>query len=493
MLQAVLTCLRVAVVLLFAGGVSGGPVLAEAVLAEPVLAEPVLAEPVLFAGGTVYTVAGDGVGEIERGYVLVNGSTIVAVGEGDPPAVIAEGSRVIDCAGKVLMPGLVDTHSHVGGISGADGSGPIQPGVRVWDSLNVRSSGFRRALAGGLTTLNIMPGSGHLSSGQTIYAKLRFFPETDEHPAMPRSIRDVMIRDADGRMMGGLKMANGTNSIREPAANGFPGTRSKSAFLVRQRFIKAQEYAAEWEAHRAKARAGEESTAPARDLHLETLVRVMEGEVIVHHHTHRADDIMTVLRLADEFGFRVVLHHVSEAWKIADEIAAYEGVPGPNGEPWGAPCSVILVDSPGGKLEAVDLIFETGGVLEKAGVKVAMHTDDWITDSRLFNRMAALAVRAGMSREAAIRSLTIEGARMLDLGDRVGSIEPGKDADLVVLSGDPLSVYTKVEQTWVEGVRVFDRSDPDDLFYAEGGYGAGRDTEPYFCCYDHLIQSGGAQ
>ncbi|MEO0513409.1 MAG: amidohydrolase family protein [Planctomycetota bacterium] len=397
------------------------------------------------------------------------------------------------------MPGLVDTHSHLGGVGAADGSSPIQPGVRVMDSINVRSSGFRRALAGGLTTLNIMPGSGHLSSGRTVYAKLRFFPESAGRVAGPRTIRDVFILDDNGRPMGGLKMANGTNSIREEPRNGFPGTRGKSAALVRGKFIEAQEYAAAVARHEAKVEAGEESTAPKRDLDLETLAAVMRGEIVVHHHTHRADDIMTVLRLADEFGFRVVLHHVSEAWKVADEIAAYEGVNGPDGEPWGAPCSMILVDSPGGKLEAVGLIYETGGVLEKAGARVAMHTDDWITDSRLFSRMAALAVRAGMSRAGAIRSLTIEGARMLDLGGRVGSIEAGKDADLSIWSGDPLSVYSVVEETWVEGVRVFDRSNEADLTYAQGGYGAGRDVEPYFCCYDHLVQqssgaaTGGAQ
>ncbi len=446
---------------------------------------------VLFEGGTVFTVAGEGAGEIERGHVLVRGGVIEAVGEGDAPEELREGATVVDCSGKTLMPGMVDTHSHLGGIGGADGTGPIQPGVRVMDSINVRSSGFRRALAGGLTTLNIMPGSGHLSSGRTIYVKLRFFPETETQPAGPRTIRDVFILGDDRRPMGGLKMANGTNSIRDSA--GFPGTRAKSAFLVREQFIKAQEYAAKWDAWNAKAEEGDDPGAPpARDLHLETFVDAMNGDIVVHHHTHRHDDIITVLRLAEEFGFRVVLHHVSEAWKVADEIASFEGVPGPDGEPWGAPCSVILVDSPGGKLEAIDLIYETGGVLEKAGARVAMHTDDWITDSRLFNRMAALAVRAGMSREAAIRSLTIEGARMLDLADRVGSLEAGKDADLVVMSGDPLSVYTKIEQTWVEGVKVFDRSDPEDLFYAQGGYGAGQDIDPYFCCYDHLMK-GGAQ
>ncbi len=201
-------------------------------------------------------------------------------------------------------------------------------------------------------------------------------------------------------------------------------------------------------------------------------MEVLEGTRRVHHHTHRHDDIMTVLRLAREFGFRVVLHHVSEGWKVAEQIAAAE-----------VPCSIILIDSPGGKLEAIDLILATGGILERAGVPVAFHTDDGITDSRLFLRMAALGVRAGMSRGAALEALTLAGARMLDLQDRIGSLRPGKDADFVVLSGDPFSVYTHVLETWVEGVKVFDRSDPKDRLYAVGGYGAGHGQTPYLCCF----------
>jgi imidazolonepropionase-like amidohydrolase len=164
---------------------------------------------------------------------------------------------------------------------------------------------------------------------------------------------------------------------------------------------------------------------------------------------------------------------VSDGWKVAEEIAAA-----------GVPCSIILVDSPGGKLEAADIEFKTGAVLEKAGVLTAFHTDDWITDSRLFLRSPALAIRAGMSREGALRAVTLAGAAMLDLETRVGSLEPGKDADFVLLSGDPFSVYAKVLETWVEGKKVFDRSDPEDLLHAVGGYGAGRDQQPYLCCFE---------
>jgi imidazolonepropionase-like amidohydrolase len=203
------------------------------------------------------------------------------------------------------------------------------------------------------------------------------------------------------------------------------------------------------------------------------LIEAMQGRRIVHHHTHRHDDVMSVLRLAEEFHLHVVLHHVSEGWKVAAEIARAN-----------VPCSIILVDSPGGKLEAQGLRFETGKLLEDAGVRVAFHTDDWITDSRIFNRMAALAVRAGMSRAAALKALTLAGAEILNLQDRIGSLEPGKDADFVLLSGDPLSVYTHVLETWVEGTKAFDRANPQDRLYAVGGYGAGHDQSPYYCCFE---------
>jgi imidazolonepropionase-like amidohydrolase len=180
----------------------------------------------------------------------------------------------------------------------------------------------------------------------------------------------------------------------------------------------------------------------------------------VHFHTHRADDILTALRLAQEFGFRIVLHHVSEAWKVADDIARS-----------GAASSIIVVDAPGGKLEAIDTRYENGVALERAGAPVAFHTDDGITDSRWFLRQAGLGVRAGMSRERALEAMTIAGARILGLQDRVGTLERGKDADFVVLSGDPLSVYTRVEQTWVEGSKVFDFADATDRMYAVGGFG----------------------
>ena len=299
---------------------------------------------------------------------------------------------------------------------------------------------------------NLMSGSGHLLSGQTAYLKLRDGVTVEE----------LALRNEDGSMAGGIKMANGTNSIK--GSSGSPGTRGKSAALVRSQFLKAQQY-------RDKL-AGDEGDPPERDLAMEALVDVLEGRKVVHHHTHRHDDIITVLRLKQEFGFRVVLHHVSEAWKVADEIAEA-----------GVACSIIYLDSPGGKLEARDLEWKNGAELEKRGVLTAFHTDDPINDSRWFLRSAGLAVRSGMSRQKALEAVTIAGAKMMDQAENTGSLTAGKKADFVILNGDPLSIYTRVLETHVEGTKVFDLEDPRDRLWAEGGFGAGHRRQASGCCF----------
>jgi imidazolonepropionase-like amidohydrolase len=398
-------------------------------------------QPTIFLNAKIYPISGE---PIENGYLVIHNGKITEVGsmENFPPGK-EEDIIAFNVTGKVIMPGLVDTHSHIGEGDGGDRSSTTHPDVRILDAIDPQSDTFKKAIAGGITTVNVMPGSGHLMSGQTVYLKLRKDAKT---------INEILFcDDVLNGICGGLKMANGTNSLREPP---FSRTRAKSAAIVRQLFIEAQEYKDKIE----KAN-GDSDKMPKRDLELETLVQVLEGKRIVQHHTHRADDIMTVLRLKEEFGFKVVLHHVSEGWKVAEEIAAAD-----------VPCSIIMIDSPGGKLEAVDLIYKTGAELEKAGVVVAYHTDDGITDSRFFLRSAAFGVRAGMSESKSLEALTLAGARMLGLEDRVGSLEPNKDADFIVLSGEPLSVYTKIEQTWVEGEKVFDLSNPEDKKYSVGGY-----------------------
>ncbi len=393
-------------------------------------------KPVAVKGATIYTVTGS---TIEKGILIVQNGKIIYVGDASTP--IPADAQVIDATGKVVIPGIVDTHSHIGGPAGGDNSNALNPEVRVLDAVNPESNDFKKALSGGITTANIMPGSGHLMSGQTIYVKLR----------EANTIEGLLELNEKG-IYGGMKMANGTNSMR--GTSGFPGTRAKSAAMDRELYLKALEYK-----KKVDSAKGVVSKMPERDLRMEAMMEVLEGKRIVHFHTHKMNDILTVLRLQKEFGFRVVLHHVSDGWKVANEIAKA-----------GVPCSIINIDAPGGKLEAMNCSPKTGGILEKAGVLVAIHTDDPITDSRFLMRSAAISVREGMSRQKALEALTISGAKMMDLSSKIGSLETGKDADFVILSGDPFSVYTHVEQTWVEGKKRFDRSIPSDKLFATGGY-----------------------
>jgi imidazolonepropionase-like amidohydrolase len=392
--------------------------------------------PVAIKGGMIYTITGTA---IPNGVLVVQNGKIVKVG--DASTRIPSDAKIIDATGKVIMPGIVDTHSHLGGPEGGDNSAALNPDARVLDAVNPTSDGFKKALAGGLTTLNVMPGSGHLMSGQTIYIKMR----------EGVTIEDLLMVNDRG-VYGGMKMANGTNPMRGTA--GFPGTRAKEAAMDRDLFLKAIEYRKKIE------KAGKDSSKmPERDLKMEAMLEVLDGKRIVHFHTHKAIDILTCLRLQKEFGFRLVLHHVTEGYKVAREIAAAK-----------VSCSIINIDAPGGKAEAIDFWMGNGGTLVKQGVMVAVHTDDPITDSRFLIRSAALSVREGMSKEDALKALTINGAKMLDLDKRVGSLEVGKDADFIILSGDPFSVYTKVLQTWVEGIKRFDLDNPADKAFATGGF-----------------------
>jgi imidazolonepropionase-like amidohydrolase len=262
---------------------------------------------IAYTGATVINATGQ---PINDGVLVVRGGKVVAVGARSSTRIPAD-AQVVDLSGKVVMPGIVDTHSHIGGGAGADGSAPIQPDVRILDAVNVRDTSLMRARAGGITTVNIMPGSGHLLSGQTIYIKLR----------RGSTIEDLAIRDAAGNLAGGIKMANGTNPLRPNSTGPFPGTRAREASLVREQFVRAQEYR-----EKIRRAAGDKSKMPPRDLSMEALVEALEGRRVVHFHTHRHDDILTAIRLSKEFGFRLVLHHVTEGWKVADEIAR-AGVP----------------------------------------------------------------------------------------------------------------------------------------------------------------------
>lgn len=400
---------------------------------------------VAFTNAVIYTGTKDE--PIKKGTLIVNKGKIQAVTDGGE---LPAGAKVTDLNGAVIIPGLVDTHSHIGlfgkpgggGSDGGEGSGPVQPGVRALDAINPQDAGIRMATAGGITTANIMPGSGNVIGGQTVYVKLR-----------GQSIEDMRItgKTADGKeVLGGLKMANGENpkgyGRTKQAA---PFTRMKVAALQREQFVKAKEYMAKM--------AGDKK--PDRDLSLEPLVEVLEKKRTVHFHCHRADDMLTAVRIAEEFGFELVLQHGTEGFRIADTLAKKK-----------IPVSHTILDSPGGKAETIGLLEENAAAMEKAGVVVAINTDDSITESRFFLRTGAIAVRGGMSEAAALRAMTLTAAKLMHLDHRLGSLEVGKDADFVILSGAPFSVYTKVMQTWIDGVKVFDAANENDRPYRDGGF-----------------------
>ncbi|HUG90263.1 MAG TPA: amidohydrolase family protein [Planctomycetaceae bacterium] len=410
-------------------------------------------EPVtVFRGGRILTAAGT---VFDPGTLVVRGGRIADVGAADKVDV-PEGAEIRDVAGKVLIPGLVDTHSHLGVYSrpavpsnsdGNEMTGPVQGVVRALDSLNPFDPGFRMANAGGVTAANVMPGSGNVIGGQTIYIKLR--GHTPEQMWI-----------ASDEVLGGLKMANGENPKRAYGGKQkAPGTRMKVAALQRAEFIKARDYMRKWDDHRAKLAAGDDSAPPDVDLSLEPLVEVLTRRRTVHFHTHRADDILTVLRLKEEFGFEVLIQHGTEAYKVLDQIAKAE-----------VPVSMTIVDSPGGKAEVVDFIEECGAELHRRGIKVLVNTDDPITESRFFLRTAATPVRGGLSEDAALAAITLHPAEVMHLADRIGSLEKGKDADFVVLSGPPFSVYARVLETYIDGKRVFDLADGRQRLYQTGGF-----------------------
>ena len=412
--------------------------------------------PVVYQGARIHTASGP---VIERGVMIVLKGKILDVGSEDQVKIPA-GSQIRDMTGKVIIPGLVDTHSHIGifgrNPGGADGNemtGPVQPGLRAIDAINPHDPGIRMALAGGVTTANIMPGSGNAIGGQTLYVRLK------------GNIVETM-RIMAGRILGGIKFANGENPKGYGQKGMAPHTRMKIAALQRDMLAKAKNYKQQWDIYNNAKAAGEKASAPERDINLDPLVEVLERKRTVHFHCHRADDIMTAVRLSEEFGFELVLQHCTEGYLVAEELAKR-----------GISVSLTLVDSPGGKPEVMGLLEENAMVLTKAGVKVAINTDDFVTESRFFLRTGAIAVRGGLSVDNALKALTLHGAQMMHLEDRIGSLDKGKDADFVVLSGAPFSVYTQVLETYIEGDKVFDRAQHEDWTYQAGGFALAKNKD----------------
>jgi imidazolonepropionase-like amidohydrolase len=442
----------IALLLLTLVGVPQIGSLVESVAQEPAKKDDATDRPIALRGAKIHTASGP---IIARGTLVIHKGKILAVGDVDKVP-IPKNAIVRDVAGKVIIPGLVDTHSHVGIFprprvsahqDGNEMTGPVQPGLRAIDAIHPDDPGVKMAVAGGVTTANIMPGSGNAIGGATLYVKFK-------------GTLIELMRIITERILGGIKFANGENPKGVYGAKGAaPGTRMKIAALQREQLVKAKDYQAKWQRYEEAKKKGEKASPPDRDLAMEPLVEVLQKKRTVHFHCHRADDIMTAVRLSEEFGFELVLQHCTEGYRIADELAR-RGV-------W---VSLTLLDSGGGKPEAMGLLEENAAILTKAGVKIAINTDDFITDSRFLLRSGAIAVRGGLTEEQALKTLTLHGAEMLHLEDRLGSLGVDKDADFVVLSGAPFSVYTQVLETWIDGEKVFDRSRDSDWPYQTGGF-----------------------
>jgi imidazolonepropionase-like amidohydrolase len=381
-------------------------------------------------GGRVIPVAG---APIEDGVVLVNDGRVEAVGR---DVRVPDGAEWVGAAGKVVLPGLVDAHTHLGVHEEAEGwagqdtnemTEPVTPQVRALDAINPADLGFADAVAGGVLTVNVNPGSGNPIGGQAAAVR-----------SAGRTVDDMVLRAPSG-----LKSALGENPKRVYGdRKQLPSTRLGTAAVIRDALVKARNYL-------DKLDRGDDPP-PERDLRWEALGLVLSGDIPWRQHCHRADDIATALRLADEFGYRLVVDHGTEAVLLADQLAER-----------GVPVLIGPLLTSRSKVELRNRSLTNPGRLAAAGVELGIITDHPVVPIHLLAVQAALAVREGLDPAAALRAVTLAPARVLGLDDRLGSLEPGKHATLCVWSGDPLDARSRVEAAWIEGRQVFG-SDPDN-------------------------------
>lgn len=377
------------------------------------------------AGGKIMTMAGV---TLERGMVLWEEGRILAVGRQEE---IPADTAVIDITGKTVVPGFIDAHTHLGvleevfQVEGDDlneYTEPVTPQLRALDAVNPYDLGFSDAVAGGITTVMTGPGSANVICGTTLIMKT----------AGPDLADMVLVPQA------GMKVAFGENPKRVYGEQKkMPCTRMGIAALLRQALTEAQDYQAK------KEKDCREGEVFERDLGMENLNLVLKGKIPLRAHAHRADDILTAIRIAEEFQLNLVIEHGTEAHKIWPELVRRK-----------IPVVVGPTLTSRAKVELAELAWKTAAVLAQAGVLVALTTDHNVIPVQYLPLCAALAVKHGMEEEEALKAITINPARILQLDHRIGSLERGKDADLVVLSGHPLDWRTRVEQVFVTGKRV---------------------------------------
>jgi len=348
-------------------------------------------------------------------------------------------ARVVDGTGKYILPGIVDCHSHSMLDSINEGTLSVTSMARTRDVLNPTDVDLYRALAGGVTTLHLLHGSANAIGGLNTVVKIKY----------GRAIEEFLFPGA----MPGIKFALGENPKRSnspslPAQRRYPNTRMGVAEVIREAFTRARDYKKAWDEYRAASRSEKNLIPPRRDLQLEPLVEVLEGKRYVHAHCYRADEILMLIGLAEEFGFKVrTFQHVLEGYKVAREIAQH----GAGGS--------LFSDLWGYKIEAYDAIPFAAAIMTRAGVVVSINSDSDERARRL-NIEAAKAMRYGeLSEEEALKLVTLNPAIQLGIDHKVGSVEVGKDADLAIWTGHPLSVYSRVDLTFVDGEIFFDRQE----------------------------------
>ena len=383
-------------------------------------------------GGTVITVGPQGT--IPNGTVIVRGTKIVAVGPNVP---IPSGTAVINATGQYVMPGIIDAHSHTAVEDGVNEcTDAVTAEVRVADVVDQHDVNIYRQLAGGVTLVNVLHGSCNAIGGQSAVLKLRW--------GLPPE--DLVYKDAPRA----IKFALGENPKRSnfsvPGQRRFPATRMGVEVVLRDIFRQAQDYKREWEAWEKTGRAAG-APAPRRNLRLEEVRDILDGKVLVNAHCYRADEILMLIRIADEFGFKVrVFQHVLEGYKVASEIARH-----------GAGASTFS-DWWAYKIEAWDAIPYNAAVLAAHGVKVSVNSDSDELARRLYWEAAKTMKYGGVSEDEAFKMITLNPAWQLGVEKHVGSLEAGKDADIVIFSDHPFSPDAHVELTLVEGTVRFDRA-----------------------------------
>lgn len=390
----------------------------------------------LIKGGTVITVTK---GTLENSDVIVTNGKIAQIGKNlSAPS----GHETIEASGMFVMPGIIDAHSHAGVDAINEATSPVTAEVNVGDALNPFQIGLYRALGGGVTTIHTMHGSANAIGGQCETIKLRYGVKDPEALRMVDAPRTI-------------KFALGENPTRVHGGGGIvPRTRMGVEFVIRQAFSQANEYMASWDTYnKQKSTKGFRGTPPAYNYRLETLAEILKGNIIVHCHSYRADELQMMLKVCKDFGVkRLVFQHVNEGFKVAPEIAAQ-----------GAMASVFS-DWWSYKLEVYYSTAYNAAILVKNGVTTSINSDDGELMRHLYHEAAKTQKYGNLTDDEALSLITINPAKQLGIDARVGSLETGKEADIAIFSKHPLSIYAIPMITIVDGVIRFDRvKDPDDM------------------------------